>query len=126
MIRTLLALFAFVLTMLAVGPHAARASEGEKPVKVEYRVTPPAPREQSEAAMMAKSEGCYSCHVRTDRPTMHASPAVRLGCTDCHGGDAAQVGDPRLGYDDPRNRAVMARAHPQPTLPGAWGDTSAN
>lgn len=126
MIRTLLALFAFVLTMLAAGPHAARASEGEKPVKVEYRFTPPAPREQSEAEMMAKSEGCYSCHVRTDRPTMHASPAVRLGCTDCHGGDAAQVGDPRLGYDDPRNRAVMARAHPQPTLPGAWGDTSAN
>src|SRR3546814_12664794 len=76
--------------------------------------------------MMAKSDGCYSCHVRTDRPTMHATPAVRLGCTDCHGGDASQIGDPKLGYDDPANKAVMARAHPQPTLPGAWHDSSAN
>src|SRR3546814_11083022 len=93
---------------------------------VDYRFTPPAPREQSEAEMMVKSEGCYSCHVRTDRPTMHATPAVRLGCTDCHGGDASQIGDPKLGYDDPANKAVMARAHPQPTLPGAWHDSSAN
>src|SRR3546814_20720231 len=83
--RTLLALFAFLLMSLAVGAQMGRASEEEKPVKVDYRFTPPAPREQSEAAMMAKSEGCYSCHVRTDRPTMHATPAVRPGCTDCHG-----------------------------------------
>src|SRR3546814_5445502 len=67
-----------------------------------------------------------SCHVHTDRPTMHATPAVRLGCTDCHGGDATQVGDATLGYDDPRNLAAMKRAHPQPTLPGAWHDSSAN
>ncbi|MBB5708519.1 hypothetical protein [Sphingopyxis panaciterrulae] len=124
--RTLLALFAFLLMSLAVGAQMGRASEEEKPVKVDYRFTPPAPREQSEAAMMAKSEGCYSCHVRTDRPTMHATPAVRLGCTDCHGGDATQVGDATLGYDDPRNLAAMKRAHPQPTLPGAWHDSSAN
>src|SRR3546814_8582749 len=57
---------------------------------------------------------------------MHATPAVRLGCTDCHGGDATQVGDATLGYDDPRNLAAMKRAHPQPTLPGAWHDSSAN
>jgi len=124
--RKLLALFAFLLMSLAVGAQMGRASEEEKPVKVDYRFTPPAPREQSEAAMMAKSEGCYSCHVRTDRPTMHATPAVRLGCTDCHGGDATQVGDATLDYDDPRNLAAMKRAHPQPTLPGAWHDSSAN
>jgi hypothetical protein len=126
MIRKLFALLAFVLMSLAFGASISRASEEEKPVKVDYRFTPPAPREQSEADMMAKSEGCYSCHVRTDRPTMHATPAVRLGCTDCHGGDAAQIGQPKLGYDDPANKAVMKLAHPQPTLPGAWGDTSAN
>src|SRR3546814_12847167 len=96
--RTLLALFAFLLMSLAVGAQMGRASEEEKPVKVDYRFTPPAPREQSEAAMMAKSEGCYSCHVRTDRPTMHATPAVRPGCTACHGGDASQAGDPHLGW----------------------------
>ncbi|SNS88768.1 hypothetical protein [Sphingopyxis indica] len=126
MTRKLLALFVFMAVSLAFGAQMGRASEEEKPIKVDYRFTPPAPREQSEAEMMAKSEGCYSCHVRTDRPTMHATPAVRLGCTDCHGGDAAEVGDPKLGYDDPRNLAVMKRAHPQPTLPGAWHDSSAN
>jgi len=36
----------------------------------------------------AKSEGCQSakCHVGIE--AMHVSPAVRLGCTDCHGGRA--------------------------------------
>src|SRR5690606_38712250 len=124
--RKLFAFAAFLLMSLAFAAQMVRASEEEKPVKVEYRFTPPAPREQSEAEMMAKSEGCYSCHVRTDRPTMHATPAVRLSCTDCHGGDAREFGDPKLGYEDPSNKAVMKRAHPQPTLPGAWGETSAN
>src|SRR3546814_404339 len=124
--RKFFALFAFLLMSLAIGAQMVRASEEEKPVKVDYRFTPPAPREQSEAEMMAKSDGCYSCHVRTDRPTMHATPAVRRGCTDCHGGDASQIVDPKLGYDDPANKAVMARAHPRPTLPGAWHDSSPN
>lgn len=60
---------------------------------------------------------------------MHATPAVRLGCTDCHGGDPylpAAFGRPELGYDNPYNLAAMKLAHPQPTLPGAWGGTSAN
>ena len=75
-------------------PVVGRAAEEEKPLKITYRFTPPAPREQSEADVSAKSEGCYSCHTRTDQPSMHATPAVRLGCTDCHGGDASQVGTP--------------------------------
>jgi hypothetical protein len=29
-----------------------------------------------------------ACHGALDAPTMHASPAVRIGCTECHGGDA--------------------------------------
>src|SRR3546814_20811943 len=69
MTRKLLALFVFMAVSLAFGAQMGRASEEEKPIKVDYRFTPPAPREQSEAEMMAKSEGCYSCHVRTDRPT---------------------------------------------------------
>jgi hypothetical protein len=41
---------------------------------------------QDEAAR--KNGGCISagCHVNTE--PMHVSPAVRLGCTDCHGGNA--------------------------------------
>ena len=104
--RRLLALLIFLLMAMTAGMQGARASEGEKPVAVTYRFTPPAPREQSEADVEAKSKGCYSCHTQTDRPSMHATPAVRLGCTDCHGGDSqspAAFGRPELGYDNPYN-----------------------
>ncbi|WP_428685399.1 hypothetical protein [Sphingopyxis sp.] len=129
MARKLFALFAFFLMALAFGAQGVRASEEEKPVKVVYRFTPPAPKEQSEAQMAEKSAGCYSCHVRTDMPTMHATPAVRLGCTDCHGGDStspAAFGKPELGYENAYNLAAKKVAHPQPTLPGAWGGSPAN
>ena len=36
-----------------------------------------------------KSAGCLSCHSGIDEPTMHPTRTVRLGCTDCHGGDAS-------------------------------------
>ena len=41
---------------------------------------------QTQAAADAKSSGCLTCHKNIE--PMHASPAVRLGCTDCHGGNA--------------------------------------
>src|SRR4029077_19803430 len=39
----------------------------------------------------AKTRGCMSsgCHNPVDSTTMHAPGTVRLGCTDCHGGDAS-------------------------------------
>jgi hypothetical protein len=134
--RKLFALIAFVLMGASLAMSMVRAAEGEKPVKVEYRFSPPAPREQPgatfkerEAAVLAKSKGCYSCHTQTDAPSMHATPAVQLGCTDCHGGDAespAAFGDAKLGYDNPYNLAAMKVAHPQPTLPNSWGHSPAN
>ena len=44
---------------------------------------------QTQQVQQQKSEGCMSsgCHAAIE--PMHASPAVRLGCTDCHGGDAS-------------------------------------
>lgn len=107
----------------------SRAAEGERPVPRDYaRVTaPPAPRGQTLEAMLGKSEGCNSCHVATDAPTMHASQAVRLGCTDCHGGDASVRGDSTLAPGDPRYVAARDRAHVLPTFPRAWGwPSSAN
>ena len=99
-----------------------RASEEEKPVERDYaRVTaPPSPRGQSVEAMLGKSEGCNSCHVQTDAPTMHISSAVRLGCTDCHGGDASVRGDSELGHDDPLYVAARNRAHVLPRYPDSW------
>ena len=35
-----------------------------------------------------KSSGCLSCHSPLETPTMHQTGTVRLGCTDCHGGNA--------------------------------------
>ncbi|WP_375290536.1 hypothetical protein [Qipengyuania sp.] len=98
------------------------AAEKEKPVKRDYsRVTaPPAPRGQTIEAMLGKSEGCNSCHVQTDAPTMHVSEAVRLGCTDCHGGDASVRGDSSLDHDDPLYVAARDRAHVLPKYPESW------
>src|SRR5579872_1312034 len=43
---------------------------------------------QTADAAAAKSAGCQSakCHVGIE--PMHVSPAIHLGCTDCHGGNA--------------------------------------
>ena len=53
-----------------------------------YPKVPPAPAEQTEQDVARKSGGCLSCHTATESPTMHANTAVKLGCADCHGGDA--------------------------------------
>lgn len=98
------------------------ASDKEKAVKRDYSrvIAPPAPVRQSIAEMEAKSEGCNSCHVKSDAPTMHVTPAVRLGCTDCHGGDAAVRGDSELPHDHPDYVAARDRAHVLPKYPDSW------
>src|SRR3546814_11347565 len=70
--------------------------------------------------MMATSEGGTSCQFRTDAPTMHATPAVRLGCTDCHGGDTSVIGNPDLPHDHPDYVAARDRAHVLPRYPESW------
>jgi len=110
----------FAIALLA--GDALRAAEGEVAVERDYsRVTaPPAPAGQTLEQVSAKSDGCYSCHVRTDAPTMHESPAVRLGCTDCHGGDATVRGDSELTRDHPDYVAARKRAHVLPKYPESW------
>ena len=99
---------------------SSRASEGEKPVERNYVTAPAAPMMQSIADMAAKSDGCTTCHVASDAPTMHMSSAVRLGCTDCHGGDAAVIGDPELDRQDPAYVAAREKAHVLPRFPESW------
>jgi hypothetical protein len=105
---------------ICMTPFAATASEGEKPRDIVYAKTPAAPAGQTKAEAEKKSAGCLTCHSRTDEPSMHASPGVVLGCTDCHGGDAA-VSLPRgSAPGDFAYRASLDRAHVQPRYPKSW------
>jgi len=59
-------------TLLLLAACTARAPDVDEPFR-EGRET---------------SRGCLECHKGIEFPTMHRSEAVRIGCTDCHGGDA--------------------------------------
>ncbi|MFM8252294.1 MAG: hypothetical protein ACKOBW_11915 [Planctomycetota bacterium] len=64
---------------------------------------------QSDEDAQRKSWGCKNCHQGVG--DMHSLPTVKLGCIDCHGGDA----------DSPHKET----AHVQPKIPAAW-PTSGN
>ncbi|AGH48022.1 LVIVD repeat protein precursor [Sphingomonas sp. MM-1] len=102
------------------GGSSGLASEGEKPRAITYAFTAPAPAGQSWAEADEKSAGCVSCHTASDQKTMHASPAVVLGCVDCHGGDATVRGDARLPHDAPAYVAARDKAHVLPRYPESW------
>jgi hypothetical protein len=59
---------------------------------------------QTAAEAALKSQGCIACHQGVG--DMHRSPNVRLGCTDCHGGDACAT--------------TKHGAHVHPKHPEAW------
>jgi hypothetical protein len=68
--------------------------------------TPQPPRnriDQTTAEAHAKSAGCLECHRTTDAHSMHRSPLVVLGCTDCHGGNPAPGLTQRQAHIMPRN-----------------------
>ena len=109
----------FMLLVAAIGGPLL-ASEEERPVARYYISAAPAPFSQNEKQAAAKSDGCYSCHLQTDAPTMHESPAVRLGCVDCHGGDPSVKGNAQLAHSDASYLAAMERAHVLPRYPLSW------
>ncbi|HEX7036222.1 MAG TPA: hypothetical protein VF210_10630 [Pseudomonadales bacterium] len=108
------------LLLGALAAPAALASEASRAVERDYVMAPPAPARQSAADAHAKSEGCLSCHSATDSASMHASRAVILGCTDCHGGDADVVRPDGAKRGDTRYAAAMERAHVLPRYPDDW------
>ncbi|WZO97940.1 hypothetical protein EP7_004992 [Isosphaeraceae bacterium EP7] len=65
---------------------------------------------QSDVALASKSNGCVSCHQGSHDP--HLKATVRLGCTDCHGGNASTVN--------------VNEAHPISRMPEAWRNGSGN
>jgi hypothetical protein len=93
-----------------------------------------APQEQQQAAhdlwnqtqqeADTKSAGCISCHVTTDSATMHPTGTVRLGCTDCHGGNSqinlpAGTASASLQY-----QKAKQSAHVQPRNPANASNSS--
>ena len=65
-------------------------------------------------------DGCVTCHTKTDEPTMHPSGTVKLGCVDCHGGNASIAVSSAAAPGSPSYEAAKKKAHPQPKNPGMW------
>lgn len=80
----------------------------------------PAPERQTQQQADAKSQGCLSCHVKTDMPTMHGNGGVILGCADCHGGNPSVIKPTLIEKTNPEYRALLDQAHVQPLNPDAW------
>jgi hypothetical protein len=120
--RNFVLILAAAVLAVVMFPPNTQAADKEKPVKRDYSAVfaPPAPQRQSAAQMAAKSDGCTTCHVKTDAPTMHLTPAVRLGCTDCHGGNAAVRGNSELPHDHRDYVAARDTAHVLPKYPDSW------
>jgi hypothetical protein len=110
-----------IIGLILIAPILALASdETEEPVVRTYASTPPAPQGESPQVAEEKSAGCKSCHTASDAPTMHDTPAVVLGCTDCHGGDADVVAPRGLSKTDSQYAQLRDRAHVLPLYPEAW------
>lgn len=120
--RVLLNILLLLLCAIWMLPTQSWASAGSKLVERDYSkvVAPPSPARQSEADMLAKSEGCMTCHTQTDQPSMHESPGVKLGCTDCHGGNASVTATPDLQRKDKKYVELMESAHVLPRYPEDW------
>jgi len=112
--------FASCLLLLVVVARALAAGDAPEAVERHYQMAPPAPSSQTAAEVEAKSRGCMSCHTETDRTSMHQSPAVKLGCTDCHGGDAGVVQPAAASRDSEAYQKAISAAHILPRYPAEW------
>ncbi|HVS33753.1 MAG TPA: hypothetical protein VMS98_20120 [Thermoanaerobaculia bacterium] len=91
--------FFVVLIAAAVAATLFAATQQGEPVRAPQ--TSPL-MGQTQAQADEKSSGCLSCHEGIE--PMHASAAVKLGCTDCHGGNAGVMAS-RIDDEDAKNRA---------------------
>ncbi|MEA3045059.1 MAG: hypothetical protein QOH47_2897, partial [Sphingomonadales bacterium] len=111
-----------LLAGLAALSGSIAAEEGERPVVRDYSLVraAPAPRTQEWPDAEAKSAGCQSCHTGSDAHNMHRSPAVVLGCVDCHGGNPAIRRPEGAAQGGSAYMLAQNRAHVLPRYPGAW------
>jgi hypothetical protein len=71
---------------------------------------------QTSSEADAKSAGCITCHTSTDEASMHPTGTVRLGCADCHGGDASMRVPPGASSADAGYQKAKRSAHPRPRV----------
>ncbi|MDF1780299.1 MAG: hypothetical protein P1U67_03285 [Alcanivoracaceae bacterium] len=111
-----------VLTLLLLVSAVSFGSEESIAVDVPNRVTAPsAPAWQTKAEAETKSQGCVSCHAASDEKTMHANPAVTLGCVDCHGGDASVMRPDNINDIHAESyQSALRSAHVLPNYPSDW------
>jgi len=95
----------FVILMLTAAAAIAQTGGRDSALSTQHSAL----NKQTQTQAGAKSSGCLHCHAGIE--PMHASPAVKLGCTDCHGGNA--------------NTRVKEEAHVQATNKAIF-KTSAN
>jgi hypothetical protein len=110
--RAMLLLVSLLGTMTLGGLCRAGIDRGQP--------APPSPQSQSDTDVAAKSNGCRSCHAQTDMPSMHSDPSVKLGCADCHGGNAGVSLPVGIAKGDPRYQKIMDMAHVLPLDGKAW------
>jgi len=112
----------FLLVGLVALSGSVAAEEGERAVVRDYSLVraAPAPRTQEPADAQAKSAGCQSCHTESDAHTMHRSPAVVLGCVDCHGGNPAIRRPDGASQSGSAWLVAQNQAHVLPRYPAGW------
>ncbi len=118
-------MWAAALALLGLVGPASGEGDDDAPVARNYVQAPAAMQGETQAQADKESVGCKSCHTETDSETMHQTPAVVLGCTACHGGDASIIAPPGLAKSDPQYAALRDSAHVLPRYPQDWKFPSA-
>ena len=110
----------FVAFLFLACYSTAQASSMYHKVDRDYTTAADAPNSQSQQEVDDKSLACMSCHTETDSQSMHVNPAVKLGCTDCHGGNVSISRPEGSNKGDENYLAVMSEAHVLPQIPDKW------
>ena len=100
-----------LLIALSIAYASARPARSQTPQQPDLLLL------QSQVEADRKSAGCATCHTATDSATMHSTGTVRLGCTDCHGGNSEIRPIPDAPKDSPQYDEAKRQAHPQPRNP---------
>ena len=101
------------LVLMAAGLIAATCSPKCMRAQSQADQHPDALLLQSQADADRKSSGCLTCHAATDSPTMHTTGTVRLGCTDCHGGNSEIRASGALPSNSAESLRAKRQAHPE-------------